>query len=82
MLYSKIGPENAYSDYALTNAHRRTALVKMNARELYHFSRLREDEHAQWDIRQLANQMVELASMAAPLTMALSGGKSEMDLPE
>ena len=67
--------------YLLTNAHRRRVTLQMNGRELYHFSRLREDCHAQWDIRSLAKQMLDLVRSAAPLTMRLSGGKSELDLP-
>ena len=47
------------ADYVLTNSHRRRVLMKMNLREMYHFVRLRDDEHAQWDIRQLAHQLAE-----------------------
>ncbi|MFQ5895851.1 MAG: FAD-dependent thymidylate synthase, partial [Nitrospinota bacterium] len=46
--------------YVLTNAHRRRVLFKCNARELYHVSRLREDPHAQWDIRDKAAKMLRL----------------------
>jgi flavin-dependent thymidylate synthase len=67
--------------YLLTNAHRRRVTLQMNGRELYHFSRLREDCHAQWDIRSLANKMMDLVRSAAPLSMKLAGGKSETDLP-
>ncbi|MEN8209748.1 MAG: FAD-dependent thymidylate synthase, partial [Candidatus Fermentibacteria bacterium] len=44
--------------YMLTNAHRRRAVLSVNGRELYHFSRLREDAHAQWDIREIAGTMM------------------------
>ena len=63
------------ADYILTNAHRRRALLKVNARELYHISRLREDATAQWDIRRLAREMSALARKAMPLTCLLLGGK-------
>lgn len=63
------------SPYALMNAHRRRVLVTVNARELYHISRLREDHHAQWDIRQVAAEMIRQAKVAMPLTLMLSGGK-------
>ncbi|MFO7981531.1 MAG: FAD-dependent thymidylate synthase [Candidatus Aminicenantes bacterium] len=63
------------AEYVLTNAHRRRVLLKMNAREFYHFSRLREDETAQWEIRRLANQMSEKAKKVMPLTFMLIGGK-------
>jgi thymidylate synthase ThyX len=64
--------------YLLTNAHRRRVVLHLNARELYHVSRLRMDSHAQWDIRELAGEMVKQASKRAPLTMAGAGGKSEL----
>ncbi len=64
--------------YMLTNAHRRRVTMDINGRELYHFSRLREDEHAQWDIRGIAHSMVESVRKRAPLTFLLAGGKSEM----
>lgn len=67
--------EPAAAAYALTNAHRKRVLLKVNARELYHLSRLREDVHAQWDIRQLSAQMSDLARQALPLTCNLLGGK-------
>ncbi|MBD3415013.1 MAG: thymidylate synthase (FAD), partial [Candidatus Aminicenantes bacterium] len=63
------------AEYVLTNAHRRRVLLKMNAREFYHFSRLREDETAQWEVRNLANQMSEKAKQVMPLTFMLIGGK-------
>ena len=59
----------------LTNAHKRRVLFKINLRELYHFSRLREDQHAQWDIRQTALQMSELIREKLPLASALLAGK-------
>ena len=61
--------------YALLNAQRRRVVVRMNARELHHFSRLREDVHAQWDIRRVAGQMLALARERMPITLALAGGK-------
>lgn len=63
--------------YVLTQAHRRRVLVQMNARELYAFSRLREDGHAQWEIRHLANVMLNYAREALPLTMLLACGKDQ-----
>jgi flavin-dependent thymidylate synthase len=65
--------------YALTQAHRRRVLVTMNARELYHFSRLRQDSHAQWDIRALADRIVYLCRQVAPLTLMLACGKDAFD---
>ncbi len=61
--------------YLLTNAHRRVVLLSMNGRALYHFSRLREDPHAQWDIRRLAGLMMRAVSERAPLSMMRAGGR-------
>ena len=62
----------------LTNAHRRRVVLSINGRELNHFSRLREDTHAQWDIREIAHRMMLILKEKAPLTFVLSGGKSEV----
>jgi len=61
--------------YILTNAHRRRAILKVNARELTHMARLRADAHAQWDIRQMVNDMLILARQVMPLTLTLATGK-------
>lgn len=63
------------ADYVLTNAHRRRALLKLNIRELYHMSRLREDATAQWEIRRTTAEMSRLAKRAMPLACLLLGGK-------
>jgi len=75
-LYEKV--KNVSKDaapYILTNAHRRRVLFGVNARELYHVSRLREDSHAQWDIRNITAKMRELAEEAMPLTVMTIGSK-------
>jgi len=75
-LYEKVLPHHPEAAaYILTQAHRRRVLLRMNARELYHFSRLRQDGHAQWDIRALADRMVYLCQQVAPLSLALCAGK-------
>lgn len=63
------------AEYVLTNAHRRRVLIKVNARELYHMARLREDTTAQWDIRQIVSQMSQKAKKVMPLTFLLLGAK-------
>ena len=63
--------------YILTNAHRKRVLMRVNARELYHISRLREDTHAQWDIQNISIAMAEKAKEVMPLTFALIGGKDK-----
>jgi len=72
VLEKEIGPA---ADYVLTNAHKRRALLKVNVRELYHISRLREDATAQWEIRCAAAEMSRLAKKAMPLTCLMLGGK-------
>jgi thymidylate synthase ThyX len=47
----------------------------VNARELYHISRLREDSTAQWDIRRTASKMSDLAREVMPLAGRLLCGK-------
>ncbi|MBU1867283.1 MAG: FAD-dependent thymidylate synthase [Candidatus Margulisbacteria bacterium] len=75
-LFSKIVTHfPAAAPYVLTGAHRRRALLTINARELYHLSRLREDAHAQWDINELSGAMTKMAKEVMPLTMLMVGGK-------
>lgn len=66
------GPARAY---ALLAGHRRRALWTANLREILHFSRLREDAHAQWDIRAFARAISERIRMHAPLCGSFLGGK-------
>ena len=62
-------------NYILTNAHHKVVLFKCNMRELCHFARLRQDAHAQWDIRELAHNIIEKAKEVAPITSVLICGK-------
>ncbi len=61
--------------YVLTNAHRKRVLMKFNVREMYHLARLRSDAHAQWDIRDLTNKMLQQAKKVMPLTLMMACGK-------
>ncbi|HVN67373.1 MAG TPA: FAD-dependent thymidylate synthase, partial [Candidatus Sulfotelmatobacter sp.] len=63
------------AQYVLTGAHRKRCLLTLNARELYHISRLREDPHAQWEILELSAEMTKVARSVMPLTLLLIGGK-------
>ncbi|MBN2459456.1 FAD-dependent thymidylate synthase [Candidatus Woesearchaeota archaeon] len=65
------------AEYCLTNAHRRRVLIAINMRELYHFSRTREDKKAQWEIQGLSRAMSSLARTQAPIASMLLGGKHE-----
>ncbi|NQV17589.1 MAG: FAD-dependent thymidylate synthase [Armatimonadetes bacterium] len=67
------------AEYCLTNAHRRRVLIAANPRELYHISRLREDEHAQWDIKETAGNIMKLAKKVAPNSFILVGGKDQFE---
>jgi len=75
-LFAEVGQNDPLAaQYLLTGAHRKRVLMTLNARELYHLARLREDVHAQWDIRDLSAKMSKLAGEVMPLTMLLNGGK-------
>jgi len=58
------------SEYILPQSAKRSILLKMNARELYHFAKLRCREDAQWEIREIANKMVEQVKQVAPFAFA------------
>ncbi len=61
--------------YLLTNSHVKRVLIHANARELYHFARLRCDAHAQWEIRLLGEQLMQIARAKWPRVFALACGK-------
>ena len=50
----------------LPNAAKTSMVVTMNARELLHFFNLRCCNRAQWEIRELANEMVKIVKKIAP----------------
>lgn len=66
-----IPPEDAR--FVLPNATATNIVVTMNARELLHFFGLRCCLKAQWEIRALANAMLELARGAAPAIFERAG---------
>ncbi len=66
------------SSYVLMGGHRRQVIWTANVREHFHFSRLREDEHAQWDIRAFATAMGDLLRNRMPVFGRFLGGKSEL----
>jgi thymidylate synthase ThyX len=79
-VYCSIAKEHPQAaDYVLMQAHRRRVLVKMNARELYAFARLRQDCHAQWEIRQVAHELIDAVATSMPMTLALACGKDMFD---
>ena len=68
--------------YILPNACTTDIVVTMNFRELRHFFRLRCDKHAQWEIRDVATEMLKLAFNISPtifvdLYNEFTGGNNE-----
>lgn len=59
LLDEGVKPEDAR--YVLPNAAKTNINVGMNARSLFNFLDLRLDSHSQWEIRELANNMVRAA---------------------
>ncbi|MGA7827063.1 MAG: FAD-dependent thymidylate synthase [Geobacteraceae bacterium] len=59
--------------YVLPNAAETKILVTMNARELFHFFRLRCCERAQWEIRAMAVEMLKLVKDIAPVIFEKAG---------
>lgn len=64
MLDLGVSPEDAR--YLLPNAMETKIVVTMNVREMLHFLELRCCKRAQWEIRDLALAMLELAEPSAP----------------
>ncbi|MCQ2752043.1 MAG: FAD-dependent thymidylate synthase [Coriobacteriales bacterium] len=59
--------------YLLPNACETKIVVTMNVRELHHFFSLRCCSRAQWEIRAVANRMLELVRPTAPLLFKQAG---------
>ena len=64
---------NEDARFVLPNAAATRIIVTMNARELIHFLSLRCCNRAQWEIREVAWQMLELAMNAAPAIFRKAG---------
>ena len=64
MLDAGTAPEDAR--YLLPNAMETKIVVTMNVRELLHFFELRCCKRAQWEIREVALRMLDLAEPTAP----------------
>ena len=59
--------------YLLPNACESKIVITMNVRELLHFFSLRCCNRAQWEIRELAHRMLELARPTAPFIFMDAG---------
>jgi thymidylate synthase (FAD) len=64
---------NQDARFVLPNAAETKIIVTMNARELLHFFKQRCCNRAQWEIRQMAEQMLSLAKKASPVIFAKAG---------
>lgn len=71
LLQSGIDAEDAR--YVLPQAVETKLVMTMNARELLHFFKLRCCSRAQWEIRDLAIQMLNLVKEKAPVIFELAG---------
>ncbi|MBI4686978.1 MAG: FAD-dependent thymidylate synthase [Nitrospirae bacterium] len=67
--------ESANQDarFILPNAAETKIIVTMNARELLHFFKQRCCNRAQWEIRQMAEEMLKLVKEVSPVIFSKSG---------
>lgn len=75
-----ISGETANQDarFALPQAAETKVVVTMNCRELLHFFEHRCCSRAQWEIRQLANKMLDICRKKLPAVFFGSGAKCEV----
>jgi len=66
-------------NYIMTNGHKVSIIFEANLRELYHFSRLRSDKHAQWEIQAISKQIEGILKEKAPLAAKFLMGKDEFE---
>jgi thymidylate synthase ThyX len=66
---------DARARIVLANGHNVRALLRMDARELIELSRLRNDRHAQWEIRDLSIALVERVRAVHPAIARACGGR-------
>lgn len=64
---------NQDARFVLPNAAETKIVITMNARELLHFFTVRCCERAQWEIREMAFQMLQEAKNAAPVIFGKAG---------
>ena len=69
----ELGVHQEDARYVLSNATETKIAVTMNARALLNFFELRSCARAQWEIRQLANEMLKQVQQAAPLLFDKAG---------
>jgi len=71
LLKKGIPPEDAR--FVLPNAATTNIVVTMNARELMHLIRLRTCERTQWELREVATEMLKQLKKAAPILFSDGG---------
>ena len=75
--YEILGGKNSGAEedarFILPNAAETKMILTMNARELYHFFKLRCCSRAQWEIRELAWQMLKAVKEVAPNIFSQAG---------
>ncbi len=71
LLENGIAPEDAR--FLLPNAATTNIIVTMNARELNHFFSVRACERTQWELREVATEMVRLVKKKAPVLFENAG---------
>lgn len=71
--FVKAGIPNEDARYILPNACETKIIVTMNARELLHFFKLRCCNRAQWEIRRMAELMLQECIKAAPMIFSHAG---------
>jgi len=76
-LYNDIKKDHGMeiAQYVLTNGHKRKVVFKVNLRELYHFVRLRSDQHAQDEIRKISDHIVTEMAQRFPMVTSMLCGK-------
>ena len=78
--YAQNGIPAEDARFVLPNACETKIVVSMNPRSLFNFFKERECLRAQWEIRNVANQMHKLVSKIAPNIFKHVGPSCEMDL--
>ena len=73
VLGGNVESSNEDARFILPNASETKMLVTMNARELLHFFELRCCNRAQWEIREIAWQMLVIAKKVAPSIFKYAG---------
>ncbi len=69
----KLGVPKEDARFVLPNAAKTNILITMNARELRHFFNLRCCERSQWEIREMAIEMLRQAKKVAPALFENAG---------